>query len=92
MPEWKSEELNKVVKEVKTDEVKSYLAQMFSIMKWNNYDLEKYNKKEEDCNNKTFVLSFGSSYEGDYIDLFQMQEWFDKNREWIDDLRKQTKE
>lgn len=38
---------------------------------------------------KTFVLSCGS-HDGEHIDLFELQEWFDKNREWINSLKEEV--
>lgn len=42
---------------------------------------------------ETYQLEKTYGYmDGESIDLFDLQEWFDKNREWINALKEKTKE
>lgn len=82
MPEWPIQE---VVKQV--TEVACYMEHEFKVKKHNRFDCQKYENKEDPWE-KTFVIECGVC-DGEYIDLFQLQEWFDKNREWIDGLKKE---
>jgi len=86
MPEWGDKERWQVVRKVERQEVKCYTEWSFDIVKYDAYDCNK--DKDEDPYNKTFVLSCGM-YDGESIDLFDLQDWFDKNREWINELRKE---
>lgn len=69
--------------------VRCYMEGGFSIDKFDRFVSEIYNKdKNLDCYEKTIVLSCGVC-DGENIDLFDLQKWFDNNREWIDSLRKE---
>ena len=86
MPGW-GEKLNKSVKTV-TD-VKCYIEGGFDVTRHDKFDHELYKvDKDADFYSKTFVINCGQC-DGEYIDLFELQEWFDRNREWINQLKKE---
>lgn len=87
MPRWSDKERCKVVRQVKHDEVKCYIEWEFNIIRREGFDSEKY-KRKEDPYSKTFVINCGMC-DGEDIDLFDLQDWFDKNREWINSLREE---
>jgi len=66
-------------------DVKCYMDGMFHILYFDGYNHED----SDDPYYKTFVLRCGT-YDGEYIDLFQLQDWFDANREWINELRREA--
>ncbi len=88
MPQWNEEQRYKRIRTIKHDEVKAYMEWEFHIMRYDGFDPQKDERNEEDPYNKTFVLSCGIC-DGESIDLFDLQDWFDKNREWINELRKE---
>lgn len=85
MPGWDDKERYEVMRQVKHDEVRSYIEFEFDVIKYDSYD----SKKHEFF--KAFVINCGVC-DGEKIDLFDLQEWFDKNRTWIDMLRQEVKE
>ena len=92
MPGWPSEERYEVIKTVFGDEVSCYMDGRFGIKKWNKFHVEKYQKdREGDFESKTVVIDCGST-DGEQIDLFELQDWFDKNRAWINQLREKAKQ
>ncbi len=84
MSRWDEKERYKTVRQVKFDEVRSYMENEFEIKTFDGYNFKNNNY------DKTFVIRCGHC-DGENIDLFDLQDWFDQNREWIDDLREEIK-
>ena len=80
MPQWSDQERYEIVRHVKHDEVKCYTDWEFYIQRYDEFDLKKHERKED---------PYSRTY-GENIDLFDLQEWFDKNRAWIDTLRQEV--
>lgn len=83
----------KYVKPEHDSNVRCYIDGGFSVERYDgfvsaNYEKCKLSGKYDDCYVKTFVISCGS-YDGEHIDLFDMQKWFDDNRDWINSLKKE---
>lgn len=90
MPGWDKDNRYKVRLTVKNDVVRCYIDQGgFVVTTYDKFDRENY-KALKDPYSKTFAIYTGS-YDGEYIDLFDLQEWFDKNREWVNSLREEIK-
>jgi hypothetical protein len=83
MPTWGAKG-NEVVKTV-TD-VTCHMEREFEIAKCDGFDLKEH-EAGRDPWYKTYVLSCGR-HDGEQIDLFELQRWFDENRDWIDALKK----
>lgn len=81
MPRWGREP--RVVRWV--DDVKCYQEQGFTVERFDGFDLKKHNDKQ-DPYFKTFAINCGL-YDGEHIDLFDLQDWFDRNRDWVNGLR-----
>ncbi len=84
MSQWDDKERSKVVREITHKEVGSYIEFGMHVTKYDAYDTT-----QADSCRKTFVISCGMC-DGENIDLFDLQEWFDKNRTWIDTLRQEA--
>lgn len=90
IPEWREYD---VVKRIDHEEVRFYIERSGLIR---CYSKVEYGRDENgNCINsrveKTYILDVGAM-DGEHIDLFDLQEWFDKNREWINSLRAKVKE
>lgn len=84
MPSW---EEHKVIKYFDNEDARCYMDGGFSVSTYNRFMSKIYNSdKKADCYEKTYVINCGS-YDGESIDIFDLQEWFDNNREWIDSLK-----
>ena len=84
MAGWDKENRCKIVRKVEHDTVRSYTEFEFNVMKFDGW-----NYKTADCD-KTFVINCGYC-DGENIDLFDLQDWFDENRDWINSLREEVK-
>lgn len=85
MSGWSEDKRCEDIRAIPHDEVKSYIDYGMSVIRYDGYD--PTTKKRF----KTFAIRAGS-YDGENIDLFDLQEWFDKNRTWIDTLRQEAQE
>lgn len=85
MSGWDDDKRGQDMRAIPHEEVKSYIDYGMRVQRYDGYD-----PATQECF-KTFVISAGS-YDGEYIDLFDLQEWFDKNRTWIDMLRQKVQE
>lgn len=83
MPQWSDKDRYKTVRDITHEEVKSYIEFGMRIVKHDAYDTTQSGSFR-----KTFVINCGMC-DGESIDLFDLQDWFDKNREWIDGLREE---
>lgn len=72
-------DINKVVRSSGDDDIE--------IRRYNGYN-QLYN--QEDPYFKTIGIICGC-YEPGIINLFDLQKWFDDNREWINSLKKECK-
>lgn len=70
----------KVVKGI--EGVRFYIERCSNIQCYSRYIFEKNETRVE----KTYAIVAGYM-DGEYIDLFDLQEWFDENREWINSLK-----
>lgn len=76
-------------KDIHDDEVRCYMEHELFIKKFDRINLEKYdNDKLSDFYEKTYTLNCGRC-DGEDIDLFDLQKWFDNNRKWINSLKKE---
>jgi hypothetical protein len=75
---------------LRVTEVECFIEREFFVRRHDKFSCEAYNRNEDPWS-KTIVIDCGY-YDGEKIDLFQLQEWFDRNREWIDQLRRETNE
>ena len=82
---------NEKIRTVSSPEVHSFLTGRFDVVRTNKHDLknEKDPQNLEHLISKTYALNFGSACEGDLVDLFDLQKWFDDNREWINVLKEE---
>ena len=86
MTSWTEKERQNIT-QVPNSEVRCYIDQNgFQVMPMDAYNSDDHKAGVEDPFDKTFVLNCGT-YDGENIDLFDLQSWFDKNREWIDSLK-----
>jgi len=86
MPYWEDED-NKVVKNFFNEDARCYMEGGFSVTKYSRFINSIYQSdRESDCWEKTYVIDCGAC-DGERIDLFDLQKWFDDNREWIDNLK-----
>jgi len=85
---WKDEEHEKI-KTVRDDEVECHMEGFFDIKKRNKstYEGDPKNITQIELF-KTYVIQCGM-YDGEQIDLFDLQKWFDDNREWINSLKQE---
>lgn len=74
---WNNDDFMRRVRDIPYNEVKSYIDHGMTINRYNDYD-PKTRKAS-----KTFAICCGS-YDGEHINLFDLQEWFDANRQWIE--------
>ena len=82
MTGWGNTKRRLVVRNVNHDEVKCYVEFGFDVIRYDGW-----NRVTKGCD-KTFVIRSGHC-DGEAIDLFDLQKWFDENREWIDGLREE---
>tara|TARA_R110000765_G_scaffold294204_1_gene389444 strand:+ start:589 stop:834 length:246 start_codon:yes stop_codon:yes gene_type:complete len=64
------------------DTVSCYMDGGFAVEHYSTYNYHGDQSEEI----ATVVIQCGS-YDGEYINLFELQEWFDDNREWINSLK-----
>ena len=77
-------QLPKVVCNLTDKDVRAYTEHGLLIEAFPRYVFDKDKWRSE----QTYVIDAGCM-DGEKIDLFDLQDWFDKNREWINELRKQ---
>lgn len=76
-----------LIKNFGDEDARCYMEHGFSVTKYNRFVADIYEAdKNTDCWEKTYVIDCGM-YDGERIDLFDLQEWFDNNREWINSLK-----
>lgn len=77
-----------VVKRIDHEEVCFYIERSGLIRCYSKckYDRDEKGNYINSRFEKTYVLDVGGM-EGEHIDLFDLQKWFDNNREWIDSLK-----
>ncbi len=85
MSGWSKDKHYGVMRAISNKEVKSYIDCGMNVIRYDGW-----NPQAKECF-KTFAINCGS-YDGENIDLFDLQDWFDKNREWINSLREEVKE
>ena len=80
---------NKVVKSIEHKDVRCYIEHGCNVMSYSAYTKDE---TKDGCHyEKTYVLSSGCC-DGEHMDLFDLQKWFDENREWINGLKTSLEE
>ena len=87
MTRWDFAKDRQLVRKVRHDEVKCYVEWEFDVARSHRHNSEKY-KRGENPTERAFVLKCGVC-DGEEIDLFELQDWFDENRDWINSLREE---
>lgn len=85
MPNWGPEQYFQSVAGIGDPEVRCYINRGVSISRYDGFNNEKYNAKEDPWF-KTCIINCNGP-DGEYIDLFDLQRWFDNNREMINNLK-----
>lgn len=89
MAKW---EKSRSVKGVGHAEVRCYMDNGFDVRTHQELDPQLYAAGDpEPWQRVTYVLAC-SSYDGENINLFDLQAWFDRNRDWINELKKECGE
>lgn len=86
MPEW--ENYRTVLENI---DVRSAMRTNIGIVTGTNYDAEAH-RRGFDPFSKTYWLTTINGQEPESIDLFDLQKWFDDNREYIDGLKKELED
>lgn len=83
--EWKEHD---EVKGINDKEVRCYTEHGMGIKCYSRYGRDENGTFRYE---KTYVIDAGYM-DGEKIDLFDLQEWFDENREWINGLKSNLKQ
>ena len=92
MPSWTTEQLSEKIRDLTNEDFHCYMEFGCGIRRFNKFISKEYRKDEQtDCYEKTYALRSGVC-DGEDMDLFELQEWFDRNREWINNLKETVEE